>query len=106
MVTRFERLDRTVLFLNLNLLLWVVLIPWSTALIAEHLRDTGSDEHFAAAIYAANLFLMGISFFAIWRYAATRAGCSGSTTRPSRRARPAQRDRRPGLPGRHRRWPG
>ena len=49
MVTRFERLDRTVLFLNLNLLLWVVLIPWSTALIAEHLRDTGSDEHFAAA---------------------------------------------------------
>ena len=63
MVTRFERLDRTVLFLNLNLLLWVVLIPWSTALIAEHLRDTGSDEHFAAAVYAANFFIMGISSY-------------------------------------------
>jgi TMEM175 potassium channel family protein len=69
MVTRFERLDRTILFLNLNLLLWVVLIPWSTALIAEHLRDTGADEHFAAAVYAGNFFVMGVSFFAIWFHA-------------------------------------
>jgi uncharacterized membrane protein len=69
MVTRFERPDRAVLFLNLNLLLWVVLIPWSTALIAEHLRDAGSDEHFAAAVYAGNFFVMGVSFFAIWFYA-------------------------------------
>ena len=84
MVTRFERLDRTVLFLNLNLLLWVVLIPWSTALIAEHLRDTGSDEHFAAAVYAANFFIMGISFFAMSRYAAT-AGLLGIDDAASRR---------------------
>jgi uncharacterized membrane protein len=69
MVTRFARLDRTTLFLNLNLLLWVVLIPWSTALIAEHLRDSGADEHFAAAIYAANFLVMGFSFFAMWRHA-------------------------------------
>ncbi|HEX3319043.1 MAG TPA: TMEM175 family protein [Solirubrobacteraceae bacterium] len=69
MVTAFTRLDRTTLFLNLNLLLWVVLIPWSTALIAEHLRDTGSDEHFAAAVYAGNFFVMGVSFFLLWRHA-------------------------------------
>jgi uncharacterized membrane protein len=69
MVTRIERLDRTTLFLNLNLLLWVVLIPWSTALIAEHLRDTSGDEHFAAAVYAASFLFMGFSFFAIWRHA-------------------------------------
>jgi uncharacterized membrane protein len=69
LVTAFTRLDRTSLFLNLNLLLWVVLIPWSTALIAEHLRDTSTDEHFAAAVYAANFFVMGISFFALSRYA-------------------------------------
>ena len=73
MVTGFERLDRTTLFLNLNLLLWVVLIPWSTALIAEHLRDSGADEHFAAAVYAANFLVMGFSFFAMWRHAG-RAG--------------------------------
>jgi len=83
MVTRFERLDRAVLFLNLNLLLWVVLIPWSTALIAEHLRDTGSDEHFAAAVYAANLFLMGISFSFIWRHA-TSTGILPADARATR----------------------
>jgi len=69
MIVQFQRLDRATLFLNLNLLLWVVLIPWSTALIAEHLRDTGSDEHFAAAVYAANFFVMGLSFFALWFHA-------------------------------------
>ena len=69
MVYRFARLDRATLFLNLNLLLWVVLIPWSTALIAEHLRDTGTDEHFAASVYAGNFFVMGLSFFALWRHA-------------------------------------
>ena len=69
MVTRLTRLDRATLFLNLNLLLWVVLIPWSTALIAEHLRDTGTDEHFAASVYAANFFVMGLSFFALWNHA-------------------------------------
>jgi uncharacterized membrane protein len=83
MVTALARLDRTTLFLNLNLLLWVVLIPWSTALIAEHLRDTGSDEHFAAAVYAANFFVMGISFFALSRYAATAGlfAIDGATSR-------------------------
>jgi uncharacterized membrane protein len=69
MVTRIDRLDRTLLFLNLNLLLWVVLIPWSTALNAEHLREGGANEHFAAAVYAANLLLMGFAFFAIWGHA-------------------------------------
>jgi uncharacterized membrane protein len=67
-VARFERLSRTALFLNLNLLLWVVLIPWSTALIAEHLRDTGGDQHFAACIYALNFFVMGVAFFLLWDY--------------------------------------
>src|SRR4051812_49985994 len=83
MVTGFERLDRTTLFLNLNLLLWVVLIPWSTALIAEHLRDGGADEAFAAAVYAANFLVMGFSFFAMWRHAgrARLVAISGDTLR-------------------------
>ena len=73
MFVRFVRLDRKILFLNLNLLLWVVLIPWTTAVLAEHLRDTGANEHLAAAMYAANFLVMGFSFWAIWRYA-PRAG--------------------------------
>jgi uncharacterized membrane protein len=73
MFVRIQRLDRTVLFLNLNLLLWVVLIPWTTAVLAEHLRDGGANEQLAAAMYAGNFLVMGFSFWAIWRYA-PRAG--------------------------------
>jgi uncharacterized membrane protein len=69
MFVRISRLDRTVMFLNLNLLLWVVLIPWTTAVLAEHLRDGGANEQLAAAMYAGNFLVMGFSFWAIWRYA-------------------------------------
>jgi uncharacterized membrane protein len=69
MVNRLERLDRTLLFFNLNLLLWVVLIPWSTALTAAHLREGGANEAFAAVLYAVNLLAMSVSFFLIWTHA-------------------------------------
>lgn len=58
---------RTLLFINLLLLLWVTFIPFPTAVLAEHLR-TGSDEHLAAAIYSGTMALMGISFGAMWLY--------------------------------------
>jgi uncharacterized membrane protein len=64
--------DRTLLFLNLFLLLWVTFIPFPTAVLAEHLR-TGSDEHLAAAIYSGTMTLMGLSFGALWLYI-VRAG--------------------------------
>jgi uncharacterized membrane protein len=82
MVVGIKRIDRTLLFLNLNLLLWVVLIPWSTALIAAHLREGGANEHFAAAVYAASFLVMGFSFWAVWRYAAT-AGLVPEDTDPA-----------------------
>jgi TMEM175 potassium channel family protein len=69
--------DRTTLFLNLNLLLWVVLIPWTTAVIAEHLRVGGDSERLAAAMYAANFLIMGFAFGLVWRHAA-RAGLGAS----------------------------
>jgi uncharacterized membrane protein len=64
--------DRTLLFLNLLLLLWVTFIPFPTAVLAEHLRTT-SDENLAAAIYSGTMALMGISFGAMWLYI-VRAG--------------------------------
>ena len=69
LLTRIQRPDRPVLFLNLNLLLWVVLIPWTTAVLAEHLRDGSANEHLAAAMYAGNFLIMGGSFFLIRRHA-------------------------------------
>ena len=34
-IRRIAQVDRTLLFLNLNLLLWVAFIPWPTALLAH-----------------------------------------------------------------------
>ncbi len=65
---RIRTVDRTLLFLNLLLLLWVAFLPFPTALVAEHIRE-GTDEDVAAAVYAGSLLLMGASFFATAVYA-------------------------------------
>ena len=69
MMGRVERVDRTLLFVNLNLLLLVAFIPWPTAVLAEHLRDGGDNEHLAAAMYAGTFLVMGCCFFVLWWYA-------------------------------------
>jgi|1186.fasta_scaffold78437_2 uncharacterized membrane protein len=73
-----SRVDRPLLFLNLNLLLWVVLIPWPTVLIAEYMRDGGSNERAAAVVYALTMTLMGVSFGAVWLYVAKRLQRAGA----------------------------
>jgi uncharacterized membrane protein len=65
---RIERADRTLMVLNLVLLMFVTLIPFSTNLLADHLR-VPSDQHVAAAVYAGSLLAMGISFFATYVWA-------------------------------------
>ena len=47
--------DRTLLFLNLLLLMFIVAIPFGTATLAAYLTEGGNDSHLAAAIYAAIL---------------------------------------------------
>jgi uncharacterized membrane protein len=63
------RADRLLMFLNLLLLLWTTLLPFPTRLVAEHLRDGGSDASVAAAVYSANLTLAAIAFSLIWMHA-------------------------------------
>src|SRR5438445_8886369 len=62
----FARVDRALLFLNLVLLLFVVAIPFATSTMATYLRTEGGDAHLAAALYAAVLEGMGLSFAAIF----------------------------------------
>ena len=69
-----ERIDRGLLFLNLNLLLWVALIPWPTSLLAEYMQSGGSDERAAALVYASTMTVMGASFGGLWLYIAHRPG--------------------------------
>lgn len=69
---QIERADRTLLFLNLLLLMWVSLLPFPTALVADFLR-AGGDRVTATAVYSAVMEVMSLSFFLVWRHA-TRAG--------------------------------
>ncbi len=61
------RADRGVLFLNLLLLFSIVFIPFSTSLLAEHLKS-GEDEQVAAAVYSVSMTLMSLGFGFLWTY--------------------------------------
>jgi uncharacterized membrane protein len=63
--TSFARVDRTLMFLNLMLLLWIVAIPFATSTMATYLRTGGGDAHLAAALYGAVLEGMSVSFASI-----------------------------------------
>jgi uncharacterized membrane protein len=56
------RVDGPLLVLNLNLLLWTGLIPFPTAVVAEHLGGAGEAAQTAAALYCGVLLGMSISF--------------------------------------------
>ena len=58
----FSEIDRTLLFLNLLLLFFVVTIPFATSTIAAYLRSDGHDASLAAAIYQGVFVGMGVSF--------------------------------------------
>ena len=62
----FSAVDRRLLFLNLTLLLFIVAIPFGTASMAAYLTESGFDAHLAAALYAAILEGMALSFGAIF----------------------------------------
>jgi uncharacterized membrane protein len=61
------RVDRTLLFLNLFLLLFVAIFPFPTALLAEHIR-VPEDASVAAAVYSATAFGNAIAWNVLWRW--------------------------------------
>ena len=68
MIRRLAAVDHGILILNLLLLLFVALLPFTTALMAAYLRET-SGEHLAAAIYSGSCLLMGVAFALVNRHA-------------------------------------
>ena len=67
LLDHLKRTDRPVLYLNLLVLMTVVFIPFSTALMADHLKS-GADERVAALVYALAFLAMGIAFNLFWTY--------------------------------------
>jgi uncharacterized membrane protein len=63
-----KAVDRTLLFLNLVLLLFVVLIPFSTATAAEYLSQGNWDARVAMALYAGVFVGMSLGFGGIFEW--------------------------------------
>jgi uncharacterized membrane protein len=66
--TQVVRVDGPLLLLNLNLLLWTALIPFPTAVVAEHLGGAGEAARTASALYSGVLLVMGVSFGALFAW--------------------------------------
>jgi len=58
----FSKIDRTLLFLNLLLLFFVVAIPFATGTIAAYLSHGGTSASLAAAVYQGVFEGMSLSF--------------------------------------------
>jgi uncharacterized membrane protein len=67
-VNLIATVDRTLLFLNLLLLMFVVLIPFATATMATYLISGSEDSHIAMAVYAVVLEGMAVSFSALFEW--------------------------------------
>jgi uncharacterized membrane protein len=86
LVQNVTSVDRTLLFLNLVFLLFVVLIPFATATMAQYLLTGGQDAHVAMALYGTILECMGLSFAAMFGWMLRQTGAYGSMPRQVRRA--------------------
>jgi TMEM175 potassium channel family protein len=64
MFERIARVDRTLVYLNLVLLMTVTAIPFPTRLLATYLHE-GPDEEVAAAVYAGSFLLLSVAFAAV-----------------------------------------
>lgn len=59
-----KKADRTLLWINVLFLMFVGVLPFSTALIGEHYHDTT-----AVIFFALNMILIGLSLYLHWIYA-------------------------------------
>jgi uncharacterized membrane protein len=71
-----KRVDRPLLVLNLLLLMGVVAIPFPTALVADHLRDSGGKA--AAVTYGLVMIAISAGFCSLWVYVVTHAPSLGA----------------------------
>ncbi len=68
LVRSITQVDRLLLFLNLVLLLFVVLIPFATATEADYFPHNSNDARLAMALYAGVFLGMSIGFGAIFEW--------------------------------------
>jgi uncharacterized membrane protein len=67
MLRRLVGVDHAILLLNLLLLLTIVVLPFSTALMAEYLKAS-HGQNLAAAVWSGSFLVMALAFFAMQRH--------------------------------------
>ena len=72
MISRLRVADHSILVLNLLVLMTIVILPFTTELLALDLRSGGSAENAAAAVYSGALLLMSVTFLSLTVPAAHR----------------------------------
>jgi uncharacterized membrane protein len=68
LIRAIKTVDRTLLFLNLVLLLFVVLIPFATATVAQYRLASTWDGRVSMAVYAAVFLGMSMGFAGIFEW--------------------------------------
>jgi TMEM175 potassium channel family protein len=94
-VETIGRADRTLMFLNLLLLLTVAFMPFPTRLVAHYLQRPG--EQSAVYAYDATFVLMAIIYNVWWRYASTGRRLIGESV-PQSAVASITRAFNPGIP--------
>jgi uncharacterized membrane protein len=67
----FERVDRTLLLLNILLLMCISFTPFPTRVVADHAQNS-ADREAAAVLYGLSMTCTAICFFAVWIYGSRR----------------------------------
>jgi uncharacterized membrane protein len=68
LIRTVKHVDRVLLFVNLVLLMFVVLIPFGTATMADYLPHNSADARLAMVIYAGIFLGMSVGFGAIFEW--------------------------------------
>lgn len=64
-----RRSDHRLIVYNLLLLMCVALLPFTSALLAEHARGSDSEVRISALVYSGSLGVCGLFFTAVWQHA-------------------------------------
>jgi uncharacterized membrane protein len=67
MISRLRETDRTILFLNLLLLMSIGILPFATRLMATYLKQS-HGQHLATGIYSGAFLVMSLCFAALNRH--------------------------------------
>jgi uncharacterized membrane protein len=67
-----DRTDRGLMLANAFLLATISFLPFPTAVLAEHMTDTGANRQAALLTYGGTMVVVAIAYNVVWRYARWR----------------------------------